>query len=161
MMPRKAAEKPAKSDRHNPRGASSVDAHVGLRTRQRRTLLGMSQTQLGEALGLTFQQVQKYERGFNRVGASRLWELSRVLGVPITYFFEGLEPDTQPVPVREMPESMKASADPLNKRETLELVRAYYRIQDVAVRRRLCDLIRQIAGAAEADLLEEGAEEAA
>ena len=102
-----------------------------------------------EALGLTFQQVQKYERGFNRVGASRLWELSRVLGVPITYFFEGLEPDTQPVPVREMPDSMKASADPLNKRETLELVRAYYRIQDVAVRRRLCDLIRQIAGATE------------
>ncbi len=154
-MPRKAAAKSAKSERHNPRGASSVDAHVGLRVRQRRTLLGMSQTQLGEALGLTFQQVQKYERGFNRVGASRLWELSRVLGVPITYFFEGIEPDTQPVPVREMPDSMKASADPLNKRETLELVRAYYRIQDVAVRRRLCDLIRQIAGAAETDLDDE------
>ena len=126
-----------------------VDKYVGSRVRMRRIMLGMSQEKLGEALGLTFQQVQKYERGFNRVGASRLWELSRVLGVPITYFFEGLEPDTQPVPVREMPDSMKASADPLNKRETLELVRAYYRIQDVAVRRRLCDLIRQIAGATE------------
>ena len=90
-----------------------VDKYVGSRVRMRRIMLGMSQEKLGEALGLTFQQVQKYEKGTNRVGASRLWELSRVLGVPITYFFEGLEPDTQPVPVREMPDSMKASASPV------------------------------------------------
>ena len=131
------------TDRFNPRGATDIDVHVGLRLRQRRTLLGMNHTQLGEALGLTFQQVQKYERGFNRLGASRLWEACRVLGVSVTYFFEGLAPDMTPVPRLE---AVPAAADPLNRRETLELVRAYYRIEDPAVRRRLCDLIRAIAG---------------
>jgi transcriptional regulator with XRE-family HTH domain len=134
-----------KADRTNPRGASSIDVHVGQRVRQRRTLLGLSQTQLGESLGLTFQQVQKYERGFNRVGASRLFELAKVLGVPITYFFEGLDPEVEAIPVDKKSPPAIANADPLNKRETLELVRAYYRIDDVQLRRRLVDLIRQIA----------------
>lgn len=140
------ARKRTKTKRRNPREASSVDAHVGQRVRQRRTILGMSQTMLGEALGLTFQQIQKYERGSNRVGASRLFELCRVLGVPLGYFFEGLEPDATPIPASSIPDEMKANADPLSRRETLELVRAFDRIQDPALRRKLYDLIRQMSG---------------
>ena len=149
MAKKRVAPQSAKAVRANPRGASSIDAHVGLRVRQRRTLMGLSQTQLGESLGLTFQQVQKYERGFNRIGASRLFELSRVLGVPITYFFEGLGPETEAIPFSRTGQPVVAP-DPMNKRETLELVRAYYRIEDVALRRRLMELIRQIAGASDA-----------
>jgi transcriptional regulator with XRE-family HTH domain len=131
---------------------SPIDVHVGSRIRLRRTLLGMSQERLGEALGLTFQQVQKYERGVNRVGASRLFDLSRVLDVPISFFFD------------DMPESLASTYgshigrrttgfsdsqdgfadDALNRRETLELVRAYYRITDPAVRKRVFDLIKSM-----------------
>ena len=131
---------------------SPIDIHVGSRIRLRRTLLGMSQERLGEALGLTFQQVQKYERGVNRVGASRLFDLSRVLDVPISFFFDDL------------PESLAGTYgghvsrratgfsevqdgfadDALNRRETLELVRAYYRITDPAVRKRVFDLIKSM-----------------
>ena len=130
---------------------SPIDVHVGTRIRLRRTLLGMSQERLGEALGLTFQQVQKYERGVNRVGASRLFDLSRVLDVPISFFFD------------DMPENLAASFggqssrrsgglpdaeafpdDTLNRRETLELVRAYYRITDPNVRKRMFDLIKSM-----------------
>jgi transcriptional regulator with XRE-family HTH domain len=131
---------------------SPIDVHVGARIRLRRTLLGMSQERLGEALGLTFQQVQKYERGVNRVGASRLFDLSRVLDVPISFFFD------------DMPESLAGSFggqagrrsgtftdsqegfgdDTLNRRETLELVRAYYRITDPAIRKRVFDLIKSM-----------------
>src|SRR5665213_2253816 len=108
-------------------GPSPIDVHVGSRVRLRRTLLGMSQEKLGEAIGLTFQQVQKYERGANRVGASRLYDLSRVLDVPIAFFF-----DDMPAPSAERgyglaePEATYES-DPMLKRETLELVRAYYK----------------------------------
>jgi transcriptional regulator with XRE-family HTH domain len=136
---------------------SPIDVHVGSRIRLRRTLLGMSQERLGEALGLTFQQVQKYERGVNRVGASRLFDLSRVLDVPISFFFD------------DMPDSLantfggqgnrRASGfaeaqdgfgdDTLSRRETLELVRAYYRITDPAVRKRVFELIKSM-GPAEA-----------
>jgi transcriptional regulator with XRE-family HTH domain len=136
---------------------SPIDVHVGSRIRLRRTLLGMSQERLGEALGLTFQQVQKYERGVNRVGASRLFDLSRVLDVPISFFFD------------DMPESLTSAYgnhasrraagyaeghdgfadDALNRRETLELVRAYYRITDPAVRKRVFELIKSM-GPAEA-----------
>jgi transcriptional regulator with XRE-family HTH domain len=131
---------------------SPIDVHVGARIRLRRTLLGMSQERLGEALGLTFQQVQKYERGVNRVGASRLFDLSRVLDVPISFFFD------------DMPDSVAGSFggqsgrrsgtfadtqegfgdDTLNRRETLELVRAYYRITDPAIRKRVFDLIKSM-----------------
>ena len=131
---------------------SPIDVHVGSRVRLRRTLLGMSQERLGEALGLTFQQVQKYERGVNRVGASRLFDLSRVLDVPISFFFD------------DMPESLASayggqttrrstgfsetqdsfSDDALNRRETLELVRAYYRITEPAVRKRVFELIKSM-----------------
>jgi transcriptional regulator with XRE-family HTH domain len=137
-----------KSDRPNP-----IDIHVGARLRLRRTLLGMSQEKLGEAIGLTFQQVQKYERGANRVGASRLYDLSRVLDVPVSFFFDDINPETAAAARGEPSEGAgEASAqryepDPMMRRETLELVRAYYRIPDPQIRRRLFDLTKAIANA--------------
>jgi len=131
---------------------SPIDVHVGTRIRLRRTLLGMSQERLGEALGLTFQQVQKYERGVNRVGASRLFDLSRVLDVPISFFFDDM-PDSLTSTyggqasrrATGFTESQDSFADDaLNRRETLELVRAYYRITDPAVRKRVFDLIKSM-----------------
>ncbi len=134
--------------------SSPIDAHVGARIRLRRTLMGMSQERLGEALGLTFQQVQKYERGVNRVGASRLFDLSRVLDVPISFFF-----DDMPEPLAGLHggyNTTRASGgfsesqdgfgtdEMLNRRETLELVRAYYRINEPAVRKRVFDLIKSM-----------------
>ena len=129
-----------KSDKPNP-----TDVHVGSRVRLRRTLLGMSQEKLGEAIGLTFQQVQKYERGANRVGASRLFDLSRVLDVPVSYFFEEMAPagEARPAPGGEGAD--RGEPDPMLKRETLELVRAYYKIPDAHVRRRLFDLAKALA----------------
>jgi transcriptional regulator with XRE-family HTH domain len=136
----------AKSDKPNP-----IDVHVGSRVRLRRTLLGMSQEKLGEAIGLTFQQVQKYERGANRVGASRLYDLSRVLDVPVSFFFDDINTETAAAAAN--PASMAGDGaarhepDPLMRRETLELVRAYYRIPDPQIRRRLFDLTKAIANA--------------
>jgi len=134
---------------------SPIDVHVGSRIRLRRTLLGMSQERLGEALGLTFQQVQKYERGVNRVGASRLFDLSRVLDVPISFFFDDM-PDALTTSFG-VPASRRSSSyseshdgfgdDTLNRRETLELVRAYYRITDPALRKRVFDLIKSMGPA--------------
>ena len=118
--------------KHGPR---PVDAHVGSRVRQRRKLLGMSQKQLGEALGVTFQQVGKYESAVDRISASRLWRLSQVLDVPIPYFFEGLDEAAE----------ASSSNDNLSKRETLELVRAYYRITDPEIRKRLRKLVKAVA----------------
>lgn len=137
---------------------SPIDVHVGSRIRLRRTLLGMSQEKLGDALGLTFQQVQKYERGVNRVGASRLFDISRVLDVPISFFFDDMPEGLQDTPVSgprgrtygfsEAQEPFGAGLDDhMTKRETLELVRAYYRITDPAVRKRVFDLIKILAPA--------------
>ena len=133
--------------------ASPIDAHVGARVRLRRTLLGMSQEKLGDALGLTFQQVQKYERGVNRIGASRLFDLARVLDVPIGFFFDDLPPEMGGnAAVRSRPalfgfaETSEGLEDEnMNKRETLELVRAYYRINEAGVRKRVFDLIKSLA----------------
>ncbi len=130
-------------------GPHPVDVHVGSRVRMRRTLLGMSQEKLGDALGLTFQQVQKYERGANRIGASRLHEISRILDVPVSYFFEDM-PASPPVGggapaavgLAEEPEGFEA--DPMARRETLELVRAYYRIGSAKVRKRVFELIKSL-----------------
>ncbi|HXZ02063.1 MAG TPA: helix-turn-helix domain-containing protein [Stellaceae bacterium] len=132
-----------KSDKPNP-----IDVHVGSRVRLRRTLLGMSQEKLGEAIGLTFQQVQKYERGANRIGASRLYDLSRVLDVPVSFFFDDINPEV----VAAAAEGgdgvvQRYEPDPMMRRETLELVRAYYRIPDAQIRRRLFDLTKAIANA--------------
>ena len=123
-----------------------IDVRVGARLRLRRRMLGLSQEKLGEAIGLTFQQVQKYERGTNRIGASRLHELSRVLDVPVSFFFD----DTDPVRAPAMggfaePPAEAFETDPLRKRETVELVRAYFAIEDATVRRRLLDLARALA----------------
>lgn len=136
---RRASRGRTPSGRPNP-----IDVHVGGRVRLRRTLLGMSQEKLGEALGLTFQQVQKYERGANRIGASRLYDLSRVLDVPVSYFFEDMGDETMAASPRYM---VRATEDPpeaddgrMVQRETLELVRAYYRIRDPEVRKQVQEL---------------------
>jgi len=130
-----------------------VDVHVGGRVRMRRTLLGMSQEKLGEAIGLTFQQVQKYERGTNRIGASRLHDLSKVLDVPIGFFFEELgdwQASKAAAKVQGFAEEhADFDLDPMAKRETLELVRAYYRIKDPAVRKRLFEMCKALAAAGE------------
>jgi transcriptional regulator with XRE-family HTH domain len=125
-------------------GPHPIDAIVGARLRQRRTLLGMSQEKLGEAIGLTFQQVQKYPRGANRISASRLFDMARVLEVPVSCFFDdtqdpwsAAEAAQAQQDARQGPDGAGAggrSADPLAGRETLELVRACYRIQDPQAR---------------------------
>jgi len=131
-----------------------IDIHVGSRIRLRRTLLGMSQQKLGEAIGLTFQQVQKYERGTNRVGSSRMFELARVLDVPVSYFFEEMGSDVaargrqHAFGIASEAPSAPGSADPMTKRETLELVRAYYKITDTKVRKRLFEMTKALAAAA-------------
>ncbi len=121
-----------------------IDVHVGSRIRLRRTLRGLSQEKLGEALGLTFQQVQKYEHGSNRIGASRLFQLATVLDVPITYFYEDIPDEIQAASPRHMAhateEPPEAVEEMTAQRETLELVRAYYRISDVKLRRHVMDL---------------------
>ncbi|MFP6743839.1 MAG: helix-turn-helix domain-containing protein, partial [Alphaproteobacteria bacterium] len=127
-------------------GPNPVDVHVGGRVRLRRTLLGMSQERLGDALGLTFQQVQKYERGVNRIGSSRLFHLSQILDVPVSFFFDDmppLDPDALPGLGEQNQEEFKL--DPLVTRETLELVRAYYKITDAGARKRLFELTKAIA----------------
>ncbi len=133
-------------------GPEPVDVHVGARVRMRRTLLGMSQEKLGRAVGLTFQQIQKYERGVNRIGASRLFNLSRILDVPVSFFFEDLPVTLSGVKAHRARGLAEAPAapfehDPMSKRETLELVRAYYRVTDQRVRKRLLGLIRSLAKA--------------
>lgn len=122
-----------------------VDIHVGSRVRLRRTLLGMSQEKLGGALGLTFQQVQKYERGTNRIGSSRLYRLSRILDVPVSFFFDDM-PDEVSQRSDGMAEGAQSRFDQqdLSKRETLELVRAYYRILKPDIRKRLFDLVKSL-----------------
>ena len=128
-----------------------VDVHVGGRVRQRRTLLGMSQEKLGESIGLTFQQVQKYERGANRIGASRLFDLSLVLDVPVAYFFEELPSQIRThegqmqIGLSDLPQDA-LERDPMARRETLELVRAYYAVGNPKVRRRIVDLVRSLGG---------------
>ena len=155
-----AANAPTRKTRNTPRssrgrtgsgGPNPVDVHVGNRVRLRRTSLNMSQEKLGEALGLTFQQVQKYERGANRIGASRLYDLSRVLEVPVAFFYEEMSEETRaqaPSLLLGCPQPMVVSVpvqDDDTKRETLDLVRAYYRITDVAIRKRVFELAKTLA----------------
>jgi transcriptional regulator with XRE-family HTH domain len=138
------------SNAYNP-----IDVHVGARLRARRTLLGMSQTALGDAMGLSFQQLQKYEAGSNRISASRLYELSKLLDVDIGYFFDEMDKATESEsPARliqkkskRSPRKPPKSEDPLHKRETLEFVRAYYRIKDPKIRGHVRKLIQTTASA--------------
>ena len=129
-----------------------IDIHVGNRIRLRRTLLGLSQERLADALGLTFQQVQKYERGANRVSSSRLYDLARTLDVSLSYFFEEMsasvaaQTPSKLLDAKKLPE-IGEDRDPMARRETLELVRAYYRIADSAVRKQLYNLVKTVAKA--------------
>jgi transcriptional regulator with XRE-family HTH domain len=123
-----------------------IDKHVGSRVRMRRMMLGMSQEKLGDALGLTFQQVQKYEKGTNRIGASRLQQISQILQVPVAFFFEGapllaaLSDGTNEAP------SPAYVSDFLASPEGLSLTRAFMRIKQPKLRRRIVDLVEEIAG---------------
>jgi len=126
-----------------------VDVHVGQRLRQRRVLVGLSQERLARMVGITFQQVQKYERGANRIVASRLYQLANVLDVPVSYFFDDLaaEPANDAGTASPGPGNGHDATAPdvMAERETLELVRAYYGIQDERIRRRAFDLLRTLA----------------
>ena len=132
---------------------NAIDLHVGKRLRLRRTLLGMSQEQLGAELNITFQQVQKYERAANRVSASRLWDMSQILDVPISYFFDDMSEETMQASPRRVArgsgtvafDSAAAVKDPMARRETLELVRAYYNIESASARKRVADMVKTIA----------------
>ncbi len=137
------------------KGIGPVDAHVGARLRQRRTLLGMNQTKLGDAIGVTFQQVQKYENGTNRISASRLFALSRVFDVPVEYFFDDMptavaasSPAQGGDKTKKLP---RYEPDPMATRETLELVRAYYKIEEENVRKRLYELTKTLGATASKD----------
>ncbi len=116
-------------------GSRPVDVHVGGRVRDRRTLIGMSQTELGKRVGLGFQQIQKYEKGMNRIAASRLWRFSLILGRPISWFFEGIG------------ERKRKGDDLVVKRETLQLVR-YLSACDPDVQKHLAAMINAVAGRA-------------
>ncbi|MGE0212125.1 MAG: helix-turn-helix domain-containing protein [Parvibaculaceae bacterium] len=129
------------------RNPNPIDVHVGNRVRMRRMLIGMSQEKLGEKLGLTFQQVQKYEKGSNRVSASRLHHMAQILSVPVQYFFDDLPEGA----VREEQGGFSESAEPnmimsfLSTSEGLQLTRAFNEITDTDVRRRVVDLVKSLA----------------
>jgi len=119
-----------------------VDVHVGKRIRHRRWMVGTTQQQLAESVGIKFQQIQKYETGMNRVSASRLWDIASSLDVPVSFFFEGLEADQADASVE-----ANAPTDVLTDKEALELLRSYYAIPENQ-RRRLFDLARVLSEAA-------------
>lgn len=124
-----------------------VDAHVGSRVRLRRMLLGMSQERLGESMGLTFQQVQKYEKGVNRIGASRLFQISKILDVPVQFFFEEAPYAGDGSQAQGLAESDSETfiLEFLNSREGLELNRAFVKIADPKVRKSVVDLVRNLS----------------
>jgi transcriptional regulator with XRE-family HTH domain len=130
---------------------NAIDMHVGKRVRVRRTLLGMSQEQLGKSLNITFQQVQKYERGANRISASRLWDISQILDVQISHFFDDMTDDTMRSSPRRVSSGERVDfddgnvRDPMARRETLELVRTYYSIEKAKVRKRITEMVKSIA----------------
>ncbi len=128
---------------------SPVDVHAGARLRVRRTLLGMTQTSLGDAIGLTLQQVQKYERGMDRMTSSRLYDLARVLDVPVQHFFDDMpaavaasSPANKKRGRAKKPPSYES--DPMARRETLQLVRAYYKIRDPEIRKHLFKMTKTL-----------------
>ncbi len=130
----------------NKKKPNPIDVHVGSRVRLRRNMLGMSQEKLGESLGITFQQIQKYEKGTNRVGASRLQAIASVLKVPVSFFFEDA-PEQSVNSVSGFAENQSANyvVDFLNSSEGLQLNRAFVKIADPRVRRKIIDLVRTLA----------------
>lgn len=138
--------------------ADATDQHLGKRLRQRRWMLGLTQTQVGDLVGIKFQQVQKYETGQNRISASRLWELSRALEVPVSYFYEGLIGPGETERAGEAGAAEAASeTGRMADRETVELVRAYFSLPE-APRRRILEMVRAFS---RLDLRSEGAEDEA
>ncbi|ACP23851.1 putative transcriptional regulator [Sinorhizobium fredii NGR234] len=133
----------------NKKKPNPIDIHVGSRIRLRRTMLGMSQEKLGESLGITFQQIQKYEKGTNRVGASRLQNISSILNVPVSFFFEDA-PGEAGSGMAEAPSSNYV-VDFLSSSEGLQLNRAFVKISDPKVRRKLVDLVKALAAEAESE----------
>ena len=124
-----------------------IDIHVGSRVRLRRMMRGMSQEKLGEQLGITFQQIQKYEKGTNRIGASRLQHIARVLTVPVAFFFE--DAPGAPAPAAggmSEPKSASYIVDFLSSSEGIQLNKAFVRVKDAKLRRRIIDLVRAMAG---------------
>ncbi|MEM9495433.1 MAG: helix-turn-helix transcriptional regulator [Pseudomonadota bacterium] len=130
-------------------GPHPIDVHVGARVRLRRLMLGMSQDKLGEALGLTFQQVQKYEKGINRIGASRIFKLSETLGVPIQFFYDDLDTGEGASPgfAEGETDSRDAFMELLSSADGVQLCRYYSEIKDPKVKKRVLDLVRSIAEA--------------
>ena len=127
--------------------ANDIDLHLGKRLRRRRRLLGLTQQQLAAAVGIRFQQIQKYECGANRISAARLWQLSEALNVPVGYFYDGLSDNAAHTPV-ETREERGESGEVLARKETLDLIRAYYQL-DERPRRRLLDLAKSLHGETE------------
>lgn len=125
--------------------ASSIDEYVGARLKQRRTLMGLSQEKLADAVGITFQQIQKYENGANRVSAGRLFEFSTILGVPINYFFEKIAPkqDHGAFGLAESEQAgFESQGDLIQKKETIDLIRTYYQIKNEDQRRDLLKMLK-------------------
>ena len=124
-----------------------IDKHVGSRVRMRRMMLGMSQEKLGNSLGLTFQQIQKYEKGTNRIGASRLQQISHILQAPVSFFFEGAPAAATGSHAEGMTEASSPAyvSDFLATSDGLALTKAFTRISDSTLRRRIVDLVEQIA----------------
>jgi transcriptional regulator with XRE-family HTH domain len=131
----------------NKKQPNPIDIHVGSRVRLRRMMLGMSQEKLGESLGITFQQIQKYEKGTNRIGASRLQAIARVLTVPVSFFFEDAPGAPSPsASGAAEPEQTSFVVDFLSTSEGIQLNKAFVRIKDPKLRRRVIDLVRGMAG---------------
>jgi transcriptional regulator with XRE-family HTH domain len=130
-------------------GPDPIDRHVGTRIRGRRVGLHISQTKLGHSIGVTFQQIQKYESGTNRVGASNLFKIAKALGVEVSFFFEGVSRDEAATVAPSLgfaePPQQSFDINPMNSRESFELMHNYFRIPDPVVRKRLFQLIRILA----------------
>jgi len=126
---------------------NAIDMHVGARVRMRRLMLGMTQEKLGDALGLTFQQVQKYEKGANRIGAGRLQQLSAILQAPVAFFFDGMRPATAVVTTSSPSDALSTSEldQFLTSSDGLALIKAFTRIKDAEIRRRIVNLAAEIA----------------
>jgi transcriptional regulator with XRE-family HTH domain len=132
----------------------AVDVHVGQRLRVRRSLMGLSQEKLAEAVGLTFQQIQKYERGMNRISAGRLYQFSEILGVPVSYFYDQISGRKTAHPLQqaggladnEQEAFGTEDEDLLNRKETLALVKVYYSVEDPAMRKDIIRFIKSMAG---------------
>jgi transcriptional regulator with XRE-family HTH domain len=137
---------PAEGSKMDKKVPNPIDKHVGTRVRMRRMMLGMSQEKLGDALDLTFQQVQKYEKGTNRVGASRLQHISHILQVPVAFFFEGAPHlPGQPEGIGEAP-SLNYVTDFLASSDGRALTKAFTRIKEPKLRRRIVELVKEIEG---------------